>query len=126
MHPRMSRSRRWIAICPRILRRADCLVCSSSSFTIFEALAQGIPCILAPPKSAILDQCPFFQVMKTHSRVTDLENIAAEIDAVKNDGNEIPASWSEGVLYSEPAPAEVVEQLALRLNRQRADERAAA
>lgn len=108
------------------LRSADCLVCSSSSFTIFEALAQRIPCILAPPRSAILDQCPFFHAMKRHSRVTDLENIATEIDVVKNDGNEIPASWSQGVFYSEPAPSEVVEQLALRLNRQRVRGRTAA
>jgi hypothetical protein len=108
------------------MRRADCLVCSSSSFTILEVLAQGTPCILAPLRSAILEQCPFFHAMKTHSRVTDLENIVGEIDAVMNNGDEIPASWSEGVFYAEPAPGEVVEKLALKLNRQRVRGRAAA
>lgn len=108
------------------LRRADCLVCSSSSFTILEVLAQGTPCILAPLRSAILEQCPFFHAMKTHSRVTDLENIVGEIDAVMNNGDEIPASSSEGVFCSEPAPGDVVEQLALKLNRQRVRGRAAA
>jgi hypothetical protein len=90
------------------LQRADCLLCSSSSFTIFEAFAHGLPCILAPPRSAILDQCPFFQAMQTHSRVTNLENITAEIDAMRNNPNEAPENWHEGVFYSEPAPSEVV------------------
>jgi hypothetical protein len=107
------------------LRRADCLVCSSSSFTIFEALAQQIPCILAPPRSATLDQSQFFDAMKTYSRVTDLENMAAEIDAVKNGGSEVPASWSEGLFYGQPAPSEVVEKLAQELSR-RSDHRMSA
>jgi hypothetical protein len=108
------------------LQRADCLLCSSSSFTIFEAFAHGLPCILAPPRSAILDQCPFFQAMQTHSRVTNLENITAEIDAMRNNPNEAPENWHEGVFYSEPAPSEVVEQLALRLDGQSFGDRSAA
>jgi glycosyltransferase involved in cell wall biosynthesis len=97
------------------LRRADCLVCSSSSLTIFEALAHGVPCILAPPRSTVLDQSTKFHAMKKHSRVTDLENIAMEIDAVRSNVREIPASWSEGVFYSDPEPSDVVEQLAQKL-----------
>ena len=31
----------------------------------------------------ILDQAPLFHEMKNHSRVTDLENIAMEIDAMR-------------------------------------------
>jgi glycosyltransferase involved in cell wall biosynthesis len=108
------------------LQRADCLVCSSSSFTIFEALAHGIPCILAPPRSKILDQAPLFHAMKTHSRVTDLENIAREIDAVRSNVREIPASWSEGVFYSDPEPSDVVEQLAQKLYSEPTRRRAAA
>jgi hypothetical protein len=108
------------------LRRADCLVCSSSSFTIFEALAHGIPCILAPPRSKILDQVPLFHAMKTHSRVTDLENIAMDIDAVRSNAREVPASWSEGVFYSGPKPNDVVEQLVQKLHREPTRPRAVA
>lgn len=97
------------------LQRADCLVCPSSSFTIFEALAHGVPCILAPPRSMILDQAPMFHAMKRHSRVADLEDIAAEIDAVRNDPEEVPTNWSEGIFFSDPDPSEVVEQLVERV-----------
>jgi hypothetical protein len=108
------------------LQNADCLVCSSSSFTIFEALAHGIPCVLAPPKSKILDQAPLFHEMKKHSRVTDLKNIAREIDAVTSSTREIPASWSEGVFYSDPEPGGVVEELATKLYSELTRRRAAA
>jgi hypothetical protein len=108
------------------LQQADCLVCSSSSFTIFEALAHRIPCVLAPPKSNILDQAPLFHEMKRHSRVTDLENIAVEIEAVRSNTREVPASWSEGVFYSDPEPGGVVEELASKLYSEPTRRRAAA
>ena len=64
--------------------------------------------------------------MKTHSRVTDLENIAMEIDAVRSNVREIPARWSEGVFYSDPEPSDVVEQLAQKLYSKPTHQRAAA
>ncbi len=108
------------------LRRTDCLACPAYSFTVFEALANGIPCILAPPNSTILDPCPIFIAMKKHSRVTELEKLGNEIDAVKEQGDDIAADWFEGVLYSEPEPIEVVEELAYRLGQPRNFSRAAA